>query len=193
MTRRFVALLMTIAFCATAAVHADPAPFDLAGPSIEVKVTRAATTLPIAQVPNLAAGDRLWIKPDLPTSQSARYLLIAAFLRGSTNPPPPEWFFRCEAWSKPCAQHGMTITVPAGAQQVLLFLAPHTAADLKTLRGAVRGRPGAFVRASQDLNQATLDHSRLERYLSALHSLEQAGPERLKQGAPLLARSLAVK
>ncbi len=101
--------------------------------------------------------------------------------------------FRCETWSKPCAQQGLSITVPAGAQQLLLFLAPHTTGDFKTLRGAVRGRPGAFVRASQDLNQATLDRSRLERYLSALRSLEQAGPARLKEAAPLLARSLAIK
>jgi hypothetical protein len=193
MTCRFAACLSIVALCAAGAAQADPAPFDLAGPSIEVKVTRASATLPIAQVPNLAAGDQLWIKPDLPSSQSARYLLVAAFLRGSTNPPPPEWFFRCETWTKPCAQQGMSITVPAGAQQVLLFLAPHTTADLKTLRGAVRGRPGAFVRASQDLNQATLDRSRLERYLSALRSLEQAGPTRLKEAAPLLARSLAIK
>jgi hypothetical protein len=178
---------------AAGVAQADPAPFDLAGPAIEVKVTRRAETLPIAQVPNLAAGDRLWIKPDLPSTQAARYLLVAAFLRGATNPPPPEWFFRCETWSKPCAQQGMTLTVPAGAQQVLLFLAPHTAGDFKTLRGAVRGRPGAFVRASQDLNQATLDRSRLERYLAALRSLEQAGPTRLKEAAPLLARSLAIK
>ncbi len=193
MTCRFAALLSIVALCGVGAVQAEPAPFDLAGPGIEVKVTRAAVTLPIAQVPNLAEGDRLWIKPDLPSTQSAHYLLVAAFLRGSTNPPPPEWFFRCETWSKPCAQQGLTITVPAGAQQLLLFLAPHTAGDFKTLRGAVRGRPGAFVRASQDLNQATLDRSRLERYLSALRSLEQTGPVRLKEAAPLLARSLAIK
>ncbi len=92
MTFRFAAWLSIIALCVAGAAQADPAPFDLSGPSIEVKVTRAAVTLPIAQVPNLAAGDRLWIKPDLPGTQSARYLLVAAFLRGSTNPPPPEWF-----------------------------------------------------------------------------------------------------
>lgn len=74
---------------------ADPAPFDLAGPTLLVKVTRGSQTLPIAAVPNLAAGDRLWIKADLPPNQSANYLLVAAFLRGSTNPPPADWFFRC--------------------------------------------------------------------------------------------------
>jgi hypothetical protein len=57
----------------------------------------------------------------------------------------------------------------------------------------VRGRPGAFVRASQDLNQATLDRSRLEQYVAALNALEAADPTQLKTAAPLLARSLAIK
>ena len=57
------------------------------------------------------------------------------------------------------------MTVPQDAQQALLFLAPETGGDFNTLRNAVRGRPGAFVRASQDLNQASLDRSRLETYL----------------------------
>jgi hypothetical protein len=186
-------LLPLLALAAAILARADPTPFDLAGPSIAVKVTRDGVTLPIAEVPNLLAGDRLSIKPELPSTQSARYLLVATFLRGSTNPPPPNWFFRCETWARPCAQQGLTLTVPAGAQQILLFLAPRTTGDFKTLRGAVRGRPGAFVRASQDLDQATLDRSRLEHYMAALRQLQQQGPTQLKQGAPLLARSLAIK
>ena len=66
----------------------------------------AAPTLPISEVPNLAAGDRIWIKADLPPTQSAHYLLVAAFLRGSTNPPPPNWFFNCETWTKPVQPAG---------------------------------------------------------------------------------------
>ena len=58
---------------------------------------------------------------------------------------------------------------------------------------AVRARPGVFVRTSQDLNQATLDRSRLESYLSAIRSLNDADPTKLQEAAPLLARSLAVK
>src|ERR1700748_58947 len=77
-----VALLA--AMCAHAqAVRAEPAPFDLAGPSLAVTVTRAQKTLPITQVPNLAPGDQLWIQADFPQSQSAHYLLVAAFLRGA--------------------------------------------------------------------------------------------------------------
>ena len=67
---------------------ADSAPFDLQGPEVIVEVTRGTRTLPIAEVPNLAAGDRVAIKADLPPSQTARYLMVVAFLRGATNPPP---------------------------------------------------------------------------------------------------------
>jgi hypothetical protein len=176
-----------------AAAHADPAPFDLAGPPLDVKITRGAKTLPASQVPNLLAGDRLWIKADLPATQSAHYLLVAAFLSGSTNPPPENWFFPCKTWTGKCAHDGLTVTVPAGAQQVLVFLAPETGGDFKTLVNAVRGRPGAFVRTSQDLNQAALDRSRLESYLSAIRILNDADPAKLAAAAPLLARSLAIK
>ena len=178
---------------ATMARAGDPAPFDLAGPTIEVTVTRGATTLPIARVPDLAVNDRLWIKADLPPTQSAHYIMVAAFLRGATNPPPASWFFLCETWSRRCAQDGLTLTVPQDAQQLLLFLAPETGGDFKTLVNAVRGRPGAFVRASQDLNQAALDRARLEAYLSAIRALDATDPARLKDVAPLLARSLAIK
>jgi hypothetical protein len=173
--------------------RADPAPFDLAGPILEAKVTRGTKTLPVSEVPNLAAGDRLWIQADLPATQSAHYLLVAAFLRGSTNPPPESWFFRCETWTGQCAREGLSITVPRDAQQVLLFLAPETGGDFKTLVNAVRGRPGAFVRASQDLNQATLDRGRLEIYLAAVRAINRTDPAKLKDTAPLLARSLAIK
>ncbi len=109
-------------------------------------------------------GDEIWIKADLPATQSERYLMVVTFLRGPTNPPTKNWFFECETWKKSCA-NGMKVTIPEGAQQALIFLAPETGGDFKTLVNAVRGRPGAFVRATQDLNQATLDRSRLERYL----------------------------
>jgi hypothetical protein len=190
-TRHSVFFLCSVLFGALA--HADPAPFDLAGPVLEAKVTRGDTTLPISEVPNLAPGDKIWIKADLPPTQSAHYLLVAAFLSGSTNPPPANWFFNCETWAKPCAQDGLTVTVPADAQQVLVFMAPETRGDFRTLMQAVRGRPGAFVRSSQDLNQATLDRSRLEKYLTSVRTLDSNDPARLKEAAPLLARSLAIK
>lgn len=184
------------AFVLLLAVHlarADAAPFDLTGPKLEVKVTRAGKTLPISEVPNLAAGDRVWIKADLPEGQSAHYLMVAAFLRGSTNPPPESWFFRQETWNRKTEDEGLTITVPQGAQQVVIFLAPETGGDFRTLVNAVRGRPGSFVRASQDLNQAMLDRSRLDTYLTAVRAMSASDPSKLKETAPLLGRSLGMK
>jgi hypothetical protein len=172
---------------------AGPAPFDLAGPTLEARITRGGVTLPASEVPNLAVGDRIWIKADLPPTQSAHYLLVAAFLTGSTNPPPGSWFSSCRTWKAKCGSEGLSVTVPQYAQQVILFLAPETNADFSTLVNAVQGRPGAFVRASQDLNQAALDRSRLNTYLASVRQLEGGDPDLLKQTAPLLARSLAVK
>ncbi len=74
-----------------------------------------------------------------------------------------------------------------------MFLAPESGGDFGTLRSAVQGRPGAFVRASQDLNQAELDRSRLDRYLTAIRELNGTDPGKLKEITPLLARSLAIK
>src|SRR5580658_2401502 len=92
-----------LAFVSTAAT-ADPAPFDLAGPTLEMEVTRGEVTLPAARVPSLAPGDRLWLKADMPAQQSAHYLMVAVFLRGATNPPPSNWFVRCDTWEGKCAK-----------------------------------------------------------------------------------------
>ncbi|MGH8202782.1 MAG: hypothetical protein ACREVO_20835 [Steroidobacteraceae bacterium] len=184
------AMVLTLsALCAQAGV----APFDLAGPDLQVTVGRGQETLPIAEVPNLAIGDRLWVRTDMPATQSQRYLLVVAFLRGATNPPPRDWFHVCQTWKHACAQNGLKLTVPDGAGQVLVFLAPQTHGDFRTLVDSVQGRPGAFVRTSQDLNQATLDSSRLEAYLRAVHALDEHAPGSLKEAAPLLGRSLAIK
>jgi hypothetical protein len=186
-------LCWLIPLMSASAQAGSPAPFDLTGPTLDVVVTRGSTFLPATEVPNLAVGDRIWIKPEFSKSQDAHYLLVAAFLRGSTNPPPEDWFFPCKTWKGECAKKGLTITVPEGAQQVLLFLAPEANGDFKSIVNAVRGRPGSFVRATQDLNQATLDRSRLDRYLSAVNTLNQGDPAVLKEVAPLLARSLSIK
>lgn len=173
--------------------RADSAAFDLAGPRVEITVTRGGVTLPISDVPNLQSGDRLWIHPDFPESQSVHYLLIVAFLRGSTNPPPDNWFTRAETWNRQVRQEGIIVTVPAGAQQTLLFLAPETGGDFSTLRNAVRGKPGAFVRASQDLNQASLDRLRLEKYLAEVKETSDTDPKELHERSLLLARTLNIK
>lgn len=188
-----LAFLMTLTALGSVRAVADPAPFDLAGPALEVRVTRNGKALPISQVPNLLKGDHLSIKADLPATQSAHYLLVAAFLSGSTNPPPDKWFSRCQTWEPRCAREGISVTIPEGAQQALLFLAPETGGDFRTLVKTVRARPGAFVRASQDLNQAALHRARLDRYLESVRQLDETNPAALKQAAPMLARSLAIK
>jgi hypothetical protein len=190
--RRFIWILLLGSFC-TIMLRAGEPVFDLAGPKVDVHVKRGEITLPISQVPNLLPGDRLWIHPDLPESQSAHYVLIVAFLRGATNPPPPEWFTRVETWSREAQSEGVFVTVPDEAQQALIFLAPETGGDLSTLRAAVRGRPGSFVRATQDLQVASLDRMRLDAYLAEVKALPQSDPKSLKEHAELVARSLGIK
>ncbi len=192
--RTLISASLTVLFslAACSALHAD-ARFDLAGPRIEVHVTRAGVTLPIAQVPNLQPGDRIWLHPDFPPTQSVHYLMVAVFLRGTTNPPPDTWFNRIETWKPQVRAEGVSIVVPAEAQQVLLFLAPETSGDFTTLRSAVKGRPGIFVRASQDLNAAGFEEARIERYLMAMRSIQSADSKELLDRSNLLARTLALK
>jgi hypothetical protein len=187
----FLSFFIGLAF--TCPSRADNAAFDLVGPKVEVRVQRAGTTLPIAQVPNLQPGDRLWVHPDLPDSQSVRYLMVVAFLRGSTNPPPDSWFTRVETWTHAVHDEGVFVTVPDEAEEALIFFAPETGGAFSTLRAAVRGKPGAFVRAAQDLQQASLDRQRLERYLEAVRETYTYDPEQLKAHTTMLARSLNIK
>src|ERR1700720_1313049 len=187
----FAAVLLLLSW--PSSVCADNAAFDLIGPRIEMKVSCRGKPLPISEVPNLQPGDRLWIHPDFPEDQSARYLLVVAFLRGSTNPPPENWFTRVETWKKQVRQEGVVVTVPQDAQQALLFLAPETGGDFSTLRSAVRDKPGVFVRASQDLNQASLDRTRLEKYLTDVHQISDTDPKALHERSVLLARTLGIR
>ena len=189
----FLRLLVVCFSLLPGVILADTAAFDLPGPRVEVRVKRGGKELPIGDVPNLQVGDRLWIHPDLPESQSANYLLIVTFLRGSTNPPPEGWFTRIETWNKHVRQEGVMVMVPAGAEQALMFLAPATGGDYSTLRSNVRGKPGAFVRASQDLDRAALDRTRLDAYLNSVKEASETDPDQLKERSTLLARSLNIK
>src|SRR6185437_15331743 len=160
--------------------------FDLVGPRINVRVTRNGVTLPISEVPNLQPGDRIWLHPDLPPTQSVKYLLICVFLRGNTNPPPEDWFTRIETWQKNVREEGVFVTVPREAQQAVLFLAPETGGDFSTLKSAVRGRPGIFVRASQDLAEAGFEQSRIEKYLTDICRVPLADANELQKHSDLL-------
>ena len=162
--------------------------FDLTGPSLRVTVTHAGATLPLSQVPNLSAGDRLRVSAALPADQGAHYRMVLAFLRGATNPPPEKWLTEARTW-KP-KEATIDVAVPAGAQQAIVFLVPDTGGAFSAIKSAVRQRPGAFVRASQDLNQAMLDRTRLEAFVS---QLRHRSADEVAQLSPVLARSLAVK
>ena len=185
-------LVMFFVVAASAILRADAAAFDLTGPKVEVRVQREGHTLPISEVPNLQAGDRLWVHPDLPDTQSVRYLMVISFLRGSTNPPPDSWFTRVEAWTKQVHDEGVFVTVPEGAEEAVVFLAPETGGAFSTVRSAVRGKPGSFVRAAQDLEQASLDRQRLEKYLDSVREASP-DPEQMKARTTLLARSLNIR
>ena len=188
------AVVLAAFFCACTMLHAQAAGrFDLAGPKIDVHVTRAGQTLPIASVPNLQAGDKIWLHPDLPSTQSVHYLLVAVFLRGTTNPPPDNWFFRIPTWDKKIREEGTTIVVPEEAQQAILFLAPETGGDFATLRSSVRGRPGIFVRASQDLAEAGFEQARIEKYLASMRQVPPSDAKALQDHSTLLARTLNLK
>ncbi|GAC1358837.1 MAG: hypothetical protein NVSMB3_06050 [Acidobacteriaceae bacterium] len=191
---RLLSVTLLLLSCSLLRAQSPPsARFDLTGPKIEVQVTRAGQTLPIASVPNLQAGDQLRLHPDLPRTQSVRYLLVAVFLRGTTNPPPDNWFFRIQTWDKKVREEGVTITVPEEAQQAILFLAPETGGDFSTLRSAVRGRPGVFVRASQDLAEAGFEQARIEKYVAQIRLVAPSDPKALAEHSTLLARTLNLR
>lgn len=190
--RHFFPLLLILASTGLRAQGQAPA-FDLAGPKIDVHVKRGSVTLPISEVGNLLPGDRLWVHPDFPETQSNHFVLVIAFLRGATNQPPADWFTRVETWNEQARQEGVFVIVPEGAEQALLFLAPETGGDFNTLRKAVTGRPGAFVRAAQDLNAASWERMRLEAYLQDVKVTSATDPKSLKTRAENAARTLGIK
>lgn len=185
--------LLLAGLLSAGSLKADAPAFDLTGPKVDVHVKRGDQTLPIGQTPNLLPGDRLWIHPDLPESQSTHFVLVVAFLRGITNPPPPEWFTRVETWSRAAREEGVFVTVPDEAQQALIFLAPETGGDFSTLRKAVHDRPGAFVRATQDLQAASWDRMRLDDYLAEVKGASQGDAAQLKDRTQKAALTLGIK
>ncbi len=196
LARRAVLGLACILMLAAGARAQPSARFDLTGPKVEVRVSRGGVTLPIASVPNLQVGDRIWLHPDLPPTQSVHYLMVLVFLRGTTNPPPDNWFIRIETWEKKVREEGVEVTVPDEAQQAVIFLAPVTGGDFTTLRSAVRGRPGIFVRASQDLAAAGFEQARIEKYVASMRELtplEAADPKQLQDHSNLIATTLALQ
>ncbi len=191
---RLALIATACAVLVPAAVEAaDPAPFDLNGPELSVTVTRGDASLPIGQVPALMSGDQLTISANLPADQSVKYRLISAFLRGVTNPPPKDWIDSVETWQRKEKKRTLKLTVPNDARQLVLFLVPDTGGDFGTIADAVRGKPGEFVRVTQDINQASLDRSRLNAFVAGIRSQENTHPEYLRTVAPILSSSLSMK
>ena len=182
--------LLAASLCYSA-VADDAARFDLTGPKVSVRVTRGDKTLPIDEVPNLQNGDKIWVKADLPQTQSNHLLLIVAFLRGTTNEPPENWFTEIDTWDKK-DKEGTVVTVPEGAEQAIMFIAPETGGDFKTLRSAVRGKPGLFIRADADLMEASFEQQRIHRYLAAMQQVPQDNPDAIKDHSAKLAATLSL-
>jgi hypothetical protein len=133
------------------------------------------------------------MRPAFPDNETAHYVLAVVFLQGATNPPPDNWFTKAETWTRPVRKDGIVVTVPKDAQQALFFLAPQTAGGFSTLRSAVQGKPGAFVRAAQDLNLASQSRLRVERFLNEIGEVPANDPKALHERTVLLARSLKIK
>lgn len=197
--RRFLPVLLTLGIAGLATARPMPAegaeapPFDLPGPGLHVTVKRGGAVLPIAAVPALSPGDELTVRADLPEDQGARFLLLSAFLRGATNPPPEKWVKVAETWERKEKHNTLSLQVPEGARQLALFLVPDTGGASDAIANTVRGRPGEFVRATLSLNQASLDRSRLDAFMSAIQAQGDTHPEYLRTIAPVLARSLSIR
>lgn len=189
---RIIRNLVSLALLLTAmSVQAAPSSFDLVGPRLSVAVTRDGSTLPLEWVPNLAEGDRVAIKLDLPAGQGDRFRLVAAFLRGAVDRPPDAWFH--DTVSGKTKGGDLSLVVPKGAQQLVLFVLPERGAGRNAIVSAVRKQPGTFVRAVQDLNQAALDRARLDTFLDLLFRIGRQDPDSVNAASQVLTRSLAIK
>ncbi|WP_445192274.1 hypothetical protein ACT009_17225 [Sphingomonas sp. Tas61C01] len=171
--------------------RAAPSPFDLVGPRLDVAVTRNGTTLPIDWVPNLAEGDLISIQLDQPPSGDERFRMVATFLRGAVARPPNGWFHDTVSGTRKGGK--LSLVVPKGAQQLALFVLPEKGGGANAIASAVRKQPGAFVRAVQELNQASLDRARLDTYLDTLLKVERDDPGSVGGASQVLTRSLAIK
>ena len=184
-------LLLAGLLAPTMPARAASSSFDLVGPRLVVTVTHGGVSLPLERVPNLAEGDRIAITLDLLPGSQERYRLVAGFLRGSVDRPPDDWFHEARSWKPKDAT--LSLVVPNGAKQLALFIAPESGGSAKAIVGTVRKQPGAFVRAVQELNQASLDRARLDTFLGALQAAESRDPASVAAVSPILTRSLAIK
>ena len=191
--RRLTAILAIplAAFCAATPTLGASSSFDLIGPNVVVKITHGSVTLPLESVPNLSEGDVVSVKLDLPEGQTEGFRIVAGFLRGAIDRPSKDWFHEARSWKGKGAD--FSLTVPKGAQQMALLVIPESGGGANAVISTVRKRPGAFVRAVQELNQATLDRARLDAFLRETLKAERQSPESVSAASQMLTRSLAIK
>ncbi|MEG3175668.1 hypothetical protein U1872_05465 [Sphingomonas sp. RB3P16] len=189
--RLFPILCLFGLLASAVAVRAASSSFDLVGPRLSVVVTRDGVTLPLERVPNLAEGDKLEIKLESLPGHDEHYRMVAVFLRGAVDRPEKGWFREAMSWKPSNAT--LSLVVPKSAQQMALFIVPESGGGANAIVSAVRKQPGAFVRAVQELNQASLDRARLDTFLREMQAAERKQPASLAAVSPVLTRSLAVK
>ena len=173
---------------------AGPAPFDLTGPTLEVTVARGKHDVAHCSGTASGRGRHASIKADFPATQSEHYLLIVAFLRGPTNPPPKDWFFNCATWKRTTARtkgldRRRSRRCAAGTDL-------SRAGNWRRFQNArqCRARPPWRIRARLAGSESGNARSLATRALSdCIRRLNAANPGVLKDTTPLLARSLGIR
>ncbi|MBE7181480.1 MAG: hypothetical protein INR71_09780, partial [Terriglobus roseus] len=103
------------------------------------------------------------------------------------------WFTKIETWDKKTVQEGSFVTIPQNAQQAILFIAPETGGDFESLRSTVKSKPGQFIRADSDLNEASFEQQRIERYLAAMKTVPPDDPKAIQDRSAKLAATLGLQ
>lgn len=167
--------------------------FNVPGPLLQVNVHRGEETLPIYEVPSLQPGDVISVTSSFKEKEPVHWMLVSGFLRGATEPPPEKWFSEVDLWKHHNWNQPQRFTVPAGANQGLLFLAPDSGGGFSTLKNTVRRQPNLFLRVSQDMTRATAEQGRLNSFLDGMRSANPAGnPQSASERSIALANSLSI-
>ena len=98
-----------------------------------------------------------------------------------------------ETWTREARNEGVFITVPAEAQQALMFLAPETGGDFSTLRKAVRSVPARLCAPPRTCRPPVGTVCGWMAYLAEVKATSQTDPKLLKERSEMAARSLGIK
>ena len=184
MRRCSVLLLFVLLVLRNTPAHGQAAApsFDLIGPKVDVHVKRGEVTLPIGQVPNLLPGDRLWIHPDLPESQSDPIRADCRLSARRHESPACRLAYARGYLGQECPRpRAFSSRFQRRHSKPFCFCAPSTGGRLQHAAQCRKGRPGTFVRATQDLQAASLDRMRLDAYLAEVKVTSQTDPKFVKR------------